>query len=136
MKERFRLASQCIEKQNLLAFGARVDASEIAEMIGVSRQHVTRLCRHGAVPGAYQSKGGHWRARWSGELVEWVRVNTTKLEQPFPTDELALLRLLDETLRRQAAVDRVAKAVRQESRRLERRTQQILVLGKARGLGL
>lgn len=28
------------------------------------------------VPGAYQSKGGHWRARWSRFLAEWLEINS------------------------------------------------------------
>jgi hypothetical protein len=49
--------------------GSRVDASELALMWGITRQHLTRLCREDKVPSAYRTKGGHWRFRWSNELA-------------------------------------------------------------------
>ena len=51
--------------------GNRLDASEIAEWMGVSRQHFTLLCRKGDVPNAYQSRGGHWRVRYSKDFEAW-----------------------------------------------------------------
>ncbi len=71
----FRFRSKGMKKQNLPAFGERVDASFVAALVGMTRQHVTRLCRAQKIPGAYQSKGGHWRFRWSGELYGWVNAN-------------------------------------------------------------
>lgn len=68
----FRLRSKGVAKQNLPALGERVDACLIAQLTGMTRQHITRLCRGGNVPGAYQSKGGHWRFRWSQQLAVWV----------------------------------------------------------------
>ena len=55
-------------------FGNRVTAAELAEILGITRQHLTRLCRAGSVPNAYQTKGGHWRFRWSAKLEAMVRV--------------------------------------------------------------
>ncbi len=51
--------------------GNRMDASEIAEWMGISRQHFTLMCRKGQVPNSYQSRGGHWRVRYSKEFEEW-----------------------------------------------------------------
>jgi hypothetical protein len=68
----FRFRAKGLEKQKLPNAGQRVDASFLAALVGVSRQHITQLCRNGAIPGRYQSKGGHWRFRWSGELSNWV----------------------------------------------------------------
>ena len=65
-----------LKKQKTAQFGERIDASVIAQLAGCSRQHLTRLCRAGKVPGAYQSKGGHWRARWSRFLAEWLEINS------------------------------------------------------------
>ena len=65
-----------LPKQKPVRFGERIDASVIAQLVGCSRQHLTRKCRAGRVPGAYQSKGGHWRARWSRWLAEWVVENS------------------------------------------------------------
>lgn len=48
-----------------------MDASEIAEWMGISRQHFTLLCRRGQVPNSYQSRGGHWRVRYSKEFEGW-----------------------------------------------------------------
>lgn len=71
----FRLALKRIKKQNQLALGERVDASFIALLVGCTRQHLTRLCRNGKVPCAYQSKGGHWRSRWTRDLAYWIAAN-------------------------------------------------------------
>lgn len=51
-----------------------MDASFLGCLVGVTRQHITRLCRSGKIPGAYQSKGGHWRFRWSSELSQWANI--------------------------------------------------------------
>ena len=51
-----------------------MDASFLGFLVGVTRQHITRLCRSGKIPGAYQSKGGHWRFRWSNELSQWANI--------------------------------------------------------------
>ena len=59
-------------------FGNRVTAAELAEMLGITRQHLTRLCRAGSVPNAYQTKGGHWRFRWSAELESMVRASSSR----------------------------------------------------------
>ena len=69
--------------------GNRMDASEISEWMGISRQHFTLLCRKGQVPNAYQSRGGHWRVRYSKEFEEWflLRVGTPPnfhVEGPTP----------------------------------------------------
>lgn len=64
-------------KRNIPALGERVDLRFLALLLGVTRQHASRLCRAGKVPGAYQSQGGHWRARWSAQLHNWVKVNQT-----------------------------------------------------------
>ena len=61
--------------------GNRMDASEIAEWMGISRQHFTLLCRKGQVPNAYQSRGGHWRVRYSKEFEAWFL-----LRVGMPTD--------------------------------------------------
>ncbi|MBO46084.1 MAG: hypothetical protein CMJ96_04220 [Planctomycetes bacterium] len=61
--------------------GNRMDASEIAEWMGISRQHFTLSCRRGQVPNAYQSRGGHWRVRYSKEFEEWFL-----LRVGMPTD--------------------------------------------------
>jgi hypothetical protein len=75
MHSTFRFRGKGSLKENLPAFGERVDASFLAALTGMTRQHVTRLCRAGKVPGAYQSKGGHWRCRWSAMLARWVNEN-------------------------------------------------------------
>lgn len=49
--------------------GVRIDASDLALMLGITRQHLTRLSRAGHVPGAYRTKGGHWRYRWNESLA-------------------------------------------------------------------
>lgn len=75
MSRMFHLAHKRFNKRNLPALGERVDASFIALLTGCTRQHLTRLCRSGKVPNAYQSKGGHWRARWSRDLAHWIASN-------------------------------------------------------------
>jgi hypothetical protein len=49
-----------------------VRIGDLARAMGYSRQHLTRLCRTGKVPGAKATRGGHWRVFTSGELVKWV----------------------------------------------------------------
>jgi excisionase family DNA binding protein len=36
-------------------------STEVTEIIGVSDQTIRRWCEQGKYPGAYQTKGGHWR---------------------------------------------------------------------------
>lgn len=48
-----------------------VPVSEIARKLGYTRQHFTRLCRGGTVPGARQTKGGHWRIAVTKGFVAW-----------------------------------------------------------------
>lgn len=81
----FRSALKEIKKRKHPALGERVDASFVALITGCSRQHLTRLCRKGKVPGAYQSKGGHWRARWSRDLAFWIAANQ-RLSGRYPPD--------------------------------------------------
>lgn len=76
----FRSPSRRSEKWNKPKFGERVDASFVAGLMGCTRQHLTRLCRAGKVPGAYQSIGGHWRMRWSRQLAISIASN-----QRFPS---------------------------------------------------
>jgi hypothetical protein len=78
----FRSRGKWSVKENLPAFGQRVDASFLAGLVGMTRQHMTRLCRTGKIPSAYQSTGGHWRFRWSIELDEWVQQLAPKPEEP------------------------------------------------------
>ena len=65
--------------------GNRMDASEIAEWMGISRQHFTLLCRKGEVPNAYQSRGGHWRVRYSKDFEEWFLLRVGMPTQFFIT---------------------------------------------------
>ncbi|MFP6854664.1 MAG: hypothetical protein VB980_02685 [Opitutales bacterium] len=65
--------------------GNRMDASEIAEWMGISRQHFTLFCRKGKVPNAYQSRGGHWRVRYSKEFEEWFLLQVGMPTQFFIT---------------------------------------------------
>jgi hypothetical protein len=48
-----------------------VPVSEIARKLGYTRQHFTRLCRGGTVPGARQTKGGHWRVSQTKAFAAW-----------------------------------------------------------------
>jgi hypothetical protein len=41
----------------------------LASEMGVTRRTVTRWCEAGKVPGAYRTKGGHWRLRKSRRLA-------------------------------------------------------------------
>ena len=74
-----------IKNRNHFALGERVDASFVALITGCTRQHLTRLCRKGKVPGAYRSKGGHWLARWSRDLAFWIAANQ-RLSVRHPPD--------------------------------------------------
>ncbi len=65
-------------KQNI---GTRVSASELALALGITRQHLTRLCRAGGVPGSYRTKGGHWRFRWVANLKKWTHANQRRGRQ-------------------------------------------------------
>ena len=71
---KFRFPSKQAIERNLRG-GSKVDASFVASLAGMTRQHVTRLCRKGILPGAYQTKGGHWRLRWSEGLANWIAQN-------------------------------------------------------------
>ena len=85
MSKMFHLALKRFNKRNPPALGERIDASFIALLTGCTRQHLTRLCRSGKVPNVYQSKGGHWRARWSRDLALWIAVNQ-RLPVRYPAD--------------------------------------------------
>jgi hypothetical protein len=71
---KFRFPSKQAIERNLRG-GSKVDASFVALLAGMTRQHVTRLCRKGILLGAYQTKGGHWRLRWSEGLANWIAQN-------------------------------------------------------------
>jgi hypothetical protein len=47
---------------------------DLARSMGYSRQHLTRLCRSGKVPGARVTRGGHWRVFTSKQLARWVAI--------------------------------------------------------------
>ena len=113
-----------LPKQKPVRFGERIDASVIAQLAGCSRQHLTRKCRAGKVPGAYQSKGGHWRARWSQWLAEWV-VENSRLPAASgivewsanPAEQLEQLR---RCIRRFTEVEQLKKLRSQLTRRIQK----------------
>jgi hypothetical protein len=90
------LPSKRSNKRNIPDLGERVDVAFIAFLLGYTRQHTTRLCRAAKVPGAYTSKGGHWRARWSESLASWVRQNQTFKTQDRNTRGRAWAKVWDE----------------------------------------
>ena len=45
----------------------------LASEMGVTRRTVTRWCAAGKVPGAYRTKGGHWRLRKPRRPLNWRR---------------------------------------------------------------
>ena len=56
--------------------------STLALWAGFTRQHVTRLCRAGVVPGAFQTRGGHWRVRPSAALARWIAAEGDRRGRP------------------------------------------------------
>ena len=113
-----------LPKQKPVRFGERIDASVIAQLVGCSRQHLTRKCRAGVVPGAYQSKGGHWRARWSSWLVDWVEKNSRLPAESgivewsaIPAEQIKQLRRSE---RRYIEVQKLEKLRSQLTRRIQK----------------
>jgi|UniRef100_UPI00404B4048 hypothetical protein len=109
----------------LPVFGERVNATEIAEIIGCTRQHFTRLCRSGQVPAAYQSKGGHWRVRWTKELASWIAKHWTS--GPLPKGEPTISGFYEFTVgvlalrqMKKALVTRIRRAERAQLRLLNK----------------
>lgn len=117
---RFRAKGQC--KQNIPAAGERIDASFLAKLVGVSRQHITHLCRKGSIPGSYQSKGGHWRFRWSRELKDWASGEIRQTSPVFPESAYAKRAetLVDEML----SVREIANFARLRERALYKQLQR------------
>lgn len=69
-----------------------IQASLLAFWVRITRQHVTRLCRAGVVPGAFQTKGGHWRVRPSKALADWiVRYAPERAIEPMPDAPIAIV---------------------------------------------
>jgi len=52
----------------------------LASQIGVSRRTVTRWCAAGKVPGAYRTRGGHWRLRKPRRETYWGRYDDKIVE--------------------------------------------------------
>lgn len=45
----------------------------LAEKLAKTSRQVREYCKKGLVPGAYQTKGGHWRVRYEDDTVDRVR---------------------------------------------------------------
>lgn len=52
----------------------------LASLIGVSRRTVTRWCATGKVPGAYRTRGGHWRLRKPRRETCWGKYDDKIVE--------------------------------------------------------
>lgn len=60
--------SGSVSKQSLMS----VSLSKIAWIKCVNQRTVRRWCQKGMVPGAYQTRGGHWRVRESKKFNRWL----------------------------------------------------------------
>jgi len=107
-----------------------MDASEIADWMGISRQHFTLLCRKGEVPNAYQSRGGHWRVRYSKEFEEWflLRVGTPTdfhIGGPSPESYEGFNDLMMEERRQVEMLEKALKIRRKLLRQAEKSEQRL-----------
>jgi len=66
---------------------------DVARRVGLTRQHMTRLCRNGDVPGAYQTAGGHWRVGDSLSLARWILARAPRVGAADAGPALLALRL-------------------------------------------
>ncbi len=95
-----------------------VPVSEIARKLGYTRQHFTRLCRGGTVPGARQTKGGHWRVAVTKGFLAWFGAQPRSRGSEFValTDSAkaaqARCDLLDQIQREKAKAKAAAKLSR------------------------
>ncbi|MBC7367321.1 MAG: helix-turn-helix domain-containing protein [Undibacterium sp.] len=53
--------------------GKWLRAGEIALKLGYTRQHMARLCRAQAIPGARATVGGHWRIQPTAAFNAWFK---------------------------------------------------------------
>lgn len=84
----FHSTQEDTKKRNIFQTGTTVRISELGEVIGLTRQHMTRLCRGGKIPEAYQTKGGHWRIRWSLRLAAMCRPKELGQSERSDLDQL------------------------------------------------
>ncbi len=110
--------------------GNRMDASEIAEWMGISRQHFTLLCRKGEVPNSYQSRGGHWRVRYSKEFEDWflLRVGMPTdffIREPAPENYEGFNDRMFEERRQVEMLDKALKARKEFLRRAEKAERRL-----------
>lgn len=76
---------------------------DLARSMGYSRQHLTRLCRSGKVPGARVTRGGHWRVFTSKELARWVAIRAPQAVKTNDESLAHFRKLVDEEYRLKAA---------------------------------
>ena len=101
----------------------------LAKEMGVSRRTVQRRCEAGNVPGAYRTKGGHWRlrkptrikrwCRYDGKIVDFVMRYTANGDYRRPIPDAVLAKQIIETAARCLAGPaplRVAEAGRTKER--------------------
>jgi hypothetical protein len=94
----------------------------LASEIGVTRRTVTRWCAAGKVPGAYRTKGGHWRlrkprretcwGRYDDKIVEFVVRYTRVPGDPLSARQAAQLNKIALWLDRNKLIPAAASIIR------------------------
>ena len=105
--------------------GTSFTASEVAKLARMTRQHLTRLCRQGEVPGAFRTKGGHWRVSPSKKLNAWLGRPDVS---PKNYDDILLE--VGRVAAEQYQYEVAAAAINRTKRRLERRLRVLAALAK------